>query len=104
MVKLKLPTGHRCPPEIHDAAKAYLRYLPDSEIDEASLRRHRNPAGKTKPVLALVEDWEAQSPLPNDSKSTLPAWSSVLVEVLREQRERLKVMTGRCPVLAPTNP
>uniref|UniRef100_A0A831X1G9 DNA 3'-5' helicase n=1 Tax=Thermorudis peleae TaxID=1382356 RepID=A0A831X1G9_9BACT len=102
-VHLKLATGHRCPPEIVEAARAYLDYMPGSAAEGDLVETHRKRAGKTRPLLVLVEGWDAQLLLPGDPTTSMPAWSFPLVEALREQRERLRVPAGRCAVLAPTN-
>lgn len=103
VVRLKLATGHRCPPEIVEAARAYLDYVPGSEAEGDPVEAHRKRAGKARPLHVLVEDWGAQFSLPGDPATAVPAWSFALVEALREQRERLRVPAGRCAVLAPTN-
>lgn len=102
-VHLKLATGHRCPPEIVGAARAYLDYRPGSAAEGDPVEEHRKRAGKTRPLLVLVEGWDAELPLRDDPSTRVPAWSFPLVETLRKQRELLRVPAGRCAVLAPTN-
>ena len=102
-VYLKLATGHRCPPEIAGAARAYLHYMPGSAPEGDPVETHRKRAGKTRPLLVLVEGWNAELSLQDDPSTRVPAWSFPLVEALREQREPLRVPAGRCAVLAPTN-
>lgn len=103
VVRLKLATGHRCPPEIVEAARAYLDYVPGSEAEGDPVEAHRKRAGRARPLHVLVEGWDAQLSLPGDPATAVPAWSFALVEALREQRELLRVPAGRCAVLAPTN-
>ncbi|MCM8749686.1 AAA family ATPase [Thermomicrobiaceae bacterium CFH 74404] len=103
VVRLRLTTGHRCPPEIVQAARAYLAYVPGSEADGDLVEAHRKRAGKAGPLRILVEEWGARIPLPHDQMTTVPAWSFPLIEALREQRESLRVPASRCAVLAPTN-
>ncbi len=102
-VHLKLATGHRCPPEIVGAARAYLHYMPGAVAEGDPVEAHRKRAGKTRPLLVLVEGWDAELPLQDDPSTRVPAWSLPLVETLREQRKPLRVPAGRCAVLAPTN-
>lgn len=102
-VHLKLATGHRCPPEIVGAARVYRDYMPGSAADGDPVEAHRKRAGKARPLLALVEGWDAELPLGDDPPTRVQAWSFPLVEALREQRGFLKVPAGRCAVLAPTN-
>lgn len=88
VARLTLRTGHRCPPEIAAAVRAYRHALPESSTrTEPPLDRKRS--GRGRPLVLSLARWET--------------WKTLLPQELRRLRQEQRLPWDSCAVLVPRN-
>lgn len=105
--RLRLVTGHRCPPQVVAAARAYLDYFPGGDAAGDAVTAHRKRAGRAKPAVIQVNP-RAGTASPTADGAHLPggngpgaAWTLALAEQVRRAQEEAHALAGQCAVLAP---
>jgi superfamily I DNA/RNA helicase/mRNA-degrading endonuclease RelE of RelBE toxin-antitoxin system len=101
-VSLRLDIGHRCAPEIIEAARTYLDFLPDGTADGGIVGTHRKRAGRSRPQLVLVVP-DTDGTTEETLEEPEPWWGQILADSLRERQESLRVLGCYCAVLVPRN-